>query len=553
MSKDENFKNKEKQATDDRERLANSSRDNDEENINQNVAEKMIDEEFKNKELPEDDKSDTDTFEEGNKLEKLDEKNNDINGSSVRIFQSLDLKPKHLGLTRTLLLAMFAALIGTGAQFGYALGVMNAPSELIKIYINEIYIKRYNSTISPYHQDILYSTAISVVALGGMFGGLSAISLSNRFGRKTSLLLNNFPVIIGSILMVLSKNIASFEVFIVGRILIGFSAGFGATVGPIYVNEIAPLRVRGSLGACFQLFIAFAVLLAQILGLDIILGRQHLWNYLFAIPIIFSVLQCTLLIFTHETPTFLLQKKRRRAATRALKWFRREKSDDDIQEEIHAMEADVRNVQTNATKVSIRDLWSKPLLRKCILILTMTHIAQHFTGSCVIFFFGDIILTRANLKMEYASYAMLSNGIAYLAAAISLIFIVDKIGRRSLLLYGLIGTAATSCVIGVTIFKSRNVNAIPWLLSTDMFLQSERAYASVIAIVVNWLSMFFVLMTFVPLFHAVGASLFLVYGIMSCGFWLVAFIFVPETRRKTPERVQVLVAKGTVYKAKYQK
>ncbi|CAF4597940.1 unnamed protein product, partial [Rotaria socialis] len=95
--------------------------------------------------------------------------------------------------------------------------------------------------------------------------------------------------------------------------------------------------------------------------------------------------------------------------------------------------------------------------------------------------------------------------------------------------------------------------AIPWLLSTDMFLQSERAYASVIAIVVNWLSMFFVLMTFVPLFHAVGASLFLVYGIMSCGFWLVAFIFVPETRRKTPERVQVLVAKGTVYKAKYQK
>ncbi|CAF5093135.1 unnamed protein product, partial [Rotaria magnacalcarata] len=116
--------------------------------------------------------------------------------------------------------------------------------------------------------------------------------------------------------MVLSKNIASFEVFIVGRILIGFSAGFGATVGPIYVNEIAPLRVRGSLGACFQLFVAFAVLLAQILGLDIILGRQHLWNYLFAIPIIFSVLQCTLLMFTHETPAFLLQKKRRRAATR---------------------------------------------------------------------------------------------------------------------------------------------------------------------------------------------------------------------------------------------
>jgi len=85
-----------------------------------------------------------------------------------------------------------------------------------------------------------------------------------------------------------------------------------------------------------------------------------------------------------------------------------------------------------------------------------------------------------------------------------------------------------------------------------MFFQSERAYASAIAIIVNWLSMFCVIMTFVPLFHAIGACLFLIYGAMSCGFWLLAFLLVPETRRKIPERVQILVAKGTVYKAKHQ-
>jgi hypothetical protein len=62
-----------------------------------------------------------------------------------------------------------------------------------------------------------------------------------------------------------------------------FLQGFGATVGPIYINEIAPIRVRGSFGACFQLFVAFAVLLAEILGLDIILGRPNLWNYLFGL------------------------------------------------------------------------------------------------------------------------------------------------------------------------------------------------------------------------------------------------------------------------------
>jgi hypothetical protein len=101
-----------------------------------------------------------------------------------------------------------------------------------------------------------------------------------------------------------------------------------------------------------------------------------------------------------------------------------------------------------------------------------------------------------------------------------------------------------------------------------MFFQSERAYASAIAIIVNWLSMFCIIMTFVPLFvseistkfkfesfcfqHTFGALLFLIYGVMSGGFWLLAFLFLPETRRKTPERVQILVAKGTVYKAKHQ-
>jgi len=109
------------------------------------------------------------------------------------------------------------------------------------------------------------------------------------------------------------------------------------------------------------------------------------------------------------------------------------------------------------------------------------------------------------------------------------------------------------------------------MLSTELFFQSERAYASAIAIIVNWLSMFCIIMTFVPLFvsqifkvlqissfitfifkHAFGALLFLVYGAMSCTFWFLAFVFVPETRRKTPEHVQILVAKGTVYKAKHQ-
>lgn len=572
MLKDEIRQNEQQEQENARERLFKP-------NDNKQEVDDIADKELEKHELPDDDEK-SDEVEETIKQEQKENQNgntpnDDMNGSTVEIIQPADLKPKHLGFTKTLLLAMFAAMIGTGAQFGYALGVMNAPSELIKNYTKEIYFKRYGVKITPYHQDILYSTAISVVALGGVLGGLLAGPLSNRVGRKTGLLLNNIPAVIGSVLMVISKHIASFEAFVVGRILIGFSAGFGGTVGPLYINEIAPLRVRGSFGACFQLFVAMAVLLAQVLGLDIILGRPHLWNYLFAVPLVFSALQCMLLVFTHETPKFLLQRRRRRAAERALIWFRCETNLEVIRAEIQEMEADFHNIETNSTRISIRDLWSRPLLRKCLLILAMTHAAQQFTGSYAIFFFGDLILFRTNLRLDYTSYAMLSCGITYLAVAISLVFILDKVGRRSLFLYGLIGMAAASCVIGVTLIKSENIplfhmifleifalmthvgfcamgpGAIPWMLSAEMFFQSERSYASAIAIIVNWLSMFCVIMTFVPLFHIMGGLLFLVYGAISCGFWLLAFLFVPETRRKIPERVQILVGKGTVYKAKH--
>lgn len=98
--------------------------------------EKNTNKDLKEKEVAEDDKSDaSEKLKEENKDKKADNpnenNNNDaLDGSTVEIIQPADLKPKHLGFTLTLLLAMFAAMIGTGAQFGYALGVMNAPSEV---------------------------------------------------------------------------------------------------------------------------------------------------------------------------------------------------------------------------------------------------------------------------------------------------------------------------------------------------------------------------------------------------------------------------------------
>jgi hypothetical protein len=143
------LKKEEEEVASVQERLFDSSENKNNENENKNeedkTVEKKVDEELNKQELSEDDGSDTsEKVEEEIKEKQIDNPNepntpnDDLNGSTVEIVQPADLKPKHLGFTRTLLLAMFAAMIGTGAQFGYALGVMNAPSEvIIRIFVSE--------------------------------------------------------------------------------------------------------------------------------------------------------------------------------------------------------------------------------------------------------------------------------------------------------------------------------------------------------------------------------------------------------------------------------
>jgi hypothetical protein len=144
------LKKEEEEGANVQERLFDSSENKNNENENKNdedkTVEKKVDEELNKKELfEEDDGSDTsEKVEEEIKEKQIgnpnepNTPNDDLNGSTVEIVQPADLKPKHLGFTRTLLLAMFAAMIGTGAQFGYALGVMNAPSEvIIRIFVAE--------------------------------------------------------------------------------------------------------------------------------------------------------------------------------------------------------------------------------------------------------------------------------------------------------------------------------------------------------------------------------------------------------------------------------
>ena len=209
-----------------------------------------------------------------------------------------------------LVFAIFAAVLGM-FQFGFNTGVINAPQEVLTMFIGEIYRERTGQFISTELLDLIWSITVSIFAIGGMIGGLSGGTIADWCGRKCGLLLNNAIAILGATLMSSSRLFKSVECLIIGRFFIGLNCGLNTHLVPMYLSEIAPMNLRGALGTVSQLGVTTGLLLAQVLGLPGILGTADGWPFLLGVAFVPAVLQLMLLPFCPESPRYLLITKGR--------------------------------------------------------------------------------------------------------------------------------------------------------------------------------------------------------------------------------------------------
>ncbi|KAK2552706.1 Glucose transporter type 1 [Acropora cervicornis] len=124
--------------------------------------------------------------------------------------------------------------------------------------------------------DIMWSSAVAIFAVGGMFGVTVGQVTANSLGSKRALFLNNIPAIIGSVMMFSSYFAEGPALLIIGRFVFGFNNGVNTAVAPVYLSEIAPIRLRGALGVLNQFGIVLGLLSGYILGLKQIEQEQHL-------------------------------------------------------------------------------------------------------------------------------------------------------------------------------------------------------------------------------------------------------------------------------------
>ncbi|VDK22940.1 unnamed protein product [Taenia asiatica] len=420
-------------------------------------------------------------------------------------------------------------VFGSSFQFGFQTGVINSPLPLIEKYILSICEDRGNPP-SPEFVQAMSSLVVAGFPIGGIFGALFGGSVSNKMGRKLSLFIFNIPMAVGSLLMMACQAAVSFEMIIVGRVLVGFACGAFTGIAPVYLAEIAPVRIRGMSGIMHQLAIVCAILISQILGLKELMGSAKLWPYLL------------------DSPRYiLLNSQDLESAKSALFWLRGDT--EVVEEEIGELLAEQENESENHTKFPLKDLFRVKALRLALFVAIVAHLAQQFSGINAALFYSTSLFESIGLTSQ-AVYATLGVGSMIVVITVVSIFLIERVGRRILLIGGLsvmlfsaviitIGLALRSHASGLVYLAITFIyifvggfaigpGSIPWFVVAEMFVQETRDPAIVITVIVNWLAQIKYLKdySFMPFIGLLVIFIALLY------------FFLPETKGRAPCDVQ---------------
>ncbi|KAK9524741.1 hypothetical protein VZT92_017110 [Zoarces viviparus] len=456
-------------------------------------------------------------------------------------------------LTGTFVLSVFTAVLGS-LEFGYNIGVINAPQKIIEQEYNATWVHRYGEPIPTGTLTSLWSLSVAIFSIGGMLSSSCVGFISEWLGRRKAMLINNMFAFIGGSLMGLSKLCRSYEMLILGRFIIGAYCGLASGLTPMYVGEIAPTSLRGALGTLHQLAIVTGILIAQVLGLESLLGVEDLWPILLGLAVVPAVFQMALLPFCPESPRFLyIVRCQEHQAKRGL---RRLTGRQDVSGMLAEMKEEKRKMDMER-KVSILELFRSPLYRQPIIISILLQLSQQLSGINAIFYYSTSIFMKAGVQSPV--YATIGAGVVNCAFTVVSLFLIERMGRRTLHMLGLGGMCICAVIMttalalldsipwmsyismlaifGFVAFFEIGPGPIPWFFVAELFSQGPRPAAMAVAGFSNWTANFIIGMCFQYVADLCGPYTFLIFAALLLFFLIFTFFRVPETRGKTFDQI----------------
>ncbi len=441
------------------------------------------------------------------------------------------------------LIAMIAAL--TGFLFGFDSGIMSGVLSSIR------------------HDFGLNDKQVEFMVGLLPFGALLAACFTGRFsdwiGRVRILIL--IPLVFTfSILMIVFSS--SYFLLCLARLFLGISIGMSVVVSPLYIAETAPAEIRGKLITYFQLAITIGIFCAYVVNASTH-AEDIPWRWVFVMGLVPSTVLFVSAFFLPESPRWLcLQKRHREAESSLCKILGTGAHSACLEKELKMIE---NSIQHENKKTIWKDLFSKKI-RPCLSVGVLLFFFQQLSGINVVIYYAPIIFKKMHLGSSFGDLlATVGIGIVNVAMTLVAMRWIEKMGRRRLLLLGLLGTACVLFIIALTTYLENpllhwvsavclflfiaffavSLGPLPWVMMPEIFPQKVRAQGSSVSAASNWAFNTLVVSTFPVLLHNLGISMtFVLYG-CACivgFFWAVRYL--PETRRLSLEEIEKHVGSG---------
>ncbi|MFP4059528.1 MAG: sugar porter family MFS transporter [Bacteroidales bacterium] len=296
--------------------------------------------------------------------------------------------------------------------------------------------------------EIALGWSVSAVLLGGMAGNLLAGPLSNQIGRKKSLLITAVLFTISAITSAIAQE---FWFFIIARMIGGIGIGIAILVAPVYIAEIAPPAKRGKLVSINQLNIVIGISLSFFSNrlLYELIDSEIVWRWMLGVETIPALLYFIFLFIIPESPRWLVQQRRTPEAEATMLKVGGE-------EFARVGMSEIRESLKDKEKMPFKKVMSSLFSGKIkyfLVIGIVLGMLQQFTGINSIFYYSPEIFEKAGSARDSALLQAIIIGLTNLAFTIVAMSMIDKFGRRKLLLIGAIGMALAHLTIGIT-FKT---------------------------------------------------------------------------------------------------
>ncbi|MDC3418404.1 D-xylose transporter XylE [Aquibacillus salsiterrae] len=456
-----------------------------------------------------------------------------------------------------IVLITLVATLG-GLLFGYDTAVISGAEASLQAYFTD------NLGLSSLVHGITVSSALIGCIIGGFVSGFFA----SNFGRKYSLVLAAALFLISALgsaypeFLFFAKGdptTALLVTFNIYRIIGGIGVGLASAIAPMYIGEMAPAHIRGTLVSLNQFAIIFGMLVVYFVNWGIAKGQSLEWindigwRYMFLSEAIPAFLFLVLLFTVPETPRYLVSKNQDQKAMTILSKIYEKATAKSTMSDIKA------SFDKNQAKAKLFAFG-----KTIVVIGILLSVFQQFVGINVALYYAPRIFESMGAAKDASMFQTIIMGLVNVVFTLIAIFTVDKFGRKPLLIigsvgmtigmFGVAGMAFSNAIgIGTLIFIivytasfMMSWGPVVWVLISEIFPNKIRGQAVAIAVAAQWAANYFISSTYPAMMEFSGGLTYSFYGVMSLLSAIFVWKFVPETKGKSLEELEsVLVKKNT--------